>query len=71
MGRGEGESAVLRLFRIDIPVLAGVLRLRLDASGREHVSRGDGDEGGARAVADRRGRAGFCEWRDGADLHHW
>ena len=47
------------------------LRLRCDASDREHVLRGDEDEGGARAVAARRGLASFFEWCDSADLHHW
>ena len=45
--------------------------MRCDTSEREHISRGDGDAGGARAVAAQRGPSGFSEWRDSADLHHW
>ena len=40
-------------------MLAGGLCLRCDTSDRENVSRGDGDEGGARAVTARRELAGF------------
>ena len=53
--------------RIDISVLTGGLRLRCDTSKREYVSRGDGEGGNAA----RRGPAGFPEWRDRADVHHW
>jgi len=57
--------------RIDISVLTGGLHLHCDTSEREYVSRGDGDEGGAFGDAARRGPAGFPEWRDRADVHHW
>jgi len=60
--------------RVDISVLAGGPRLRCGTSEREHVSRGEGGEGGARAVAARRGLVGqrrSSEWRDRADLHYW
>ena len=75
---GEGENVVVgadggssHAVGLTHLCLQEAFRLRCGTSEREHVSRVDGDESGARAVAARRGPSGFAEWRNIADLHHW